>query len=301
MGTGVIVTEEWIMAYRQELLRQERSRGTVEQYVRAVRQLAAELGGRLLDPESLFVWKRKLLERHSIATVNAMIAAVNGFFVFCGLPELKLKSLRCQQRLFREMELTEEDYHALLARAEAVEDHQAALLLKSMACTGVRVSELKFLTVENARRGMAVIHLKGKVRQIPLGRELCRDLLAFAEEKKIRSGVIFRSSRGKPLDRRRVWERLKSLCAGAGVAAEKVHPHALRHLFARMFYHLTRDIVKLSDLLGHSSINTTRIYTATSPEEHRQMLDCLSAMIHAKKPPRKGGFMINGQNLYFVR
>ena len=301
MDTGIAVTAEQITAYRQELLQRERSRGTVEQYMRAVEQLAAFLQGRPLSAELLPAWKGQLLECRSVSTVNAMIAAVNGFLTFCGMPELKLKSLRCQRQLFREAELTEEDYRALLHRAENCGETQTALLLKTMACTGVRVSELKFLTVESAKRGMAVIRLKGKVRQIPLGRELCRELLRFAREEKISSGVIFRSRRGKPLDRRRVWERLKALCAGTTVDPQKVHPHALRHLFARMFYKLTGDVVKLSDLLGHSSINTTRIYTATSPEEHRQMLDRLTAVIHAKKPPQRGGLIQIGQNQYFVR
>ena len=301
METGVIVTEEQVEFYRQELLKRERSQGTVAQYVHAVRHLAVYLHQRPLCAELLLGWKGQLLEHRSIATVNAMIAAVNGFLVFCGLPELKLKSLRCQQRLFREMELTEQDYRALLQRAEQMGDTQTALLLQTLACTGVRVSELKFLTVESAGRGMAVIRLKGKVRQIPLGRDLCRELLAFARRQKITTGPVFRSGRGQALDRRRVWERLKALCAGTGVEPQKVHPHALRHLFARMFYELTRDVVKLSDLLGHSSINTTRIYTATSPEEHRRLLDSVAAIIHAKKPPRRGGFIPNGQNQYFVR
>ena len=301
MDTGLVVTAEGIEAYRRELLRRERSRGTVEQYVRAVEQLAVFLQERPAHAELLQGWKGTLLERCSIATVNAMIAAVNGFFDFCGMPELKLKSLRCQRQFFRETELTEEDYRALLHRAESCGEAQTALLLKTMACTGVRVSELKVLTVESAKRGMAVIQLKGKVRQIPLGRELCRELISFTRQEKITSGAIFRSRRGRPLDRRRVWERLKALCAGTTVDPQKVHPHALRHLFARMFYKLTGDVVKLSDLLGHSSINTTRIYTATSPEEHRQMLDHLAAVIHAKKPPRRGGLIQIGQNQYFVR
>ena len=301
MKSDMAVTAERIEAYRQDLQRKERSRGTVEQYVRAVNDLSAYLEERALCPELLLAWKGGLLESRSVSTVNAMIAAVNGFLVFLGHPELKLKSLRCQQRIFRETELTEEDYRALLKHAEISGDRQTALLLRTMACTGVRVSEVKFLTVESARQGMAVIHLKGKVRQIPLGGALCRELLSFARREKISSGCIFRSCHGRPLDRRRIWEKLKQLCAGAGVDEKKVHPHALRHLFARLFYGLTRDIVKLADILGHSSVNTTRIYTATSPEEHRQMLDHLAAVIHAKKPPRKGGFTQSGQNPYFVR
>lgn len=301
MGTELTITAEQVEAYRRFLAEQERSCGTVEQYIRAVKSLAAHLGERTVSAETLQSWKGQLLERCAIATVNAMIAAVNGFLAFWEHPELKLKSLRCQQRLFREAELTPEDYRALLWQAEREGDQQTMMLLKTMLGCGVRVSELRFLTVESAKARMAVIHLKGKVRQIPLGEGLCRELLRFAKSEGIVSGAIFLGRRGKALDRRRVWERLKSLCAGAGVAAEKVHPHALRHLFARMFYEMTRDIVKLADILGHSSINTTRIYTATSPEEHRALLDRLSRAINEKKPPQKGGSAGKGQNLHFVR
>ena len=224
METGVVVTVERIEVYREDLLKRERSQGTAEQYARAVGNLAAYLQERPLCGDLLLGWKGQILESHSIATVNAMIAAVNGFLAFCGVPELKLKSLRCQQRIFREMELTEEDYRALLGYAESSGDHQTALLLRTMACTGVRVSEMKFLTVESARQGMAVIHLKGKVRQIPLGGGLCRELLTFARGEKISSGCIFRSCRGLPLDRRRIWEKLKQLCTGAGVDEKRCIP-----------------------------------------------------------------------------
>jgi len=294
------VTTERVEAYREFLLRQERSRGTVEQYTRAVRDLARFLQGRGVDADALQAWKGGVMERCSVATVNAMIAAVNGFLAFLGHPELKLKSLRCQQRIFREEELTAEDYRALLTQARREGDEGAVMLLKALFGCGVRVSELKFLTVESAQKRMAVIHLKGKVRQIPLGAALCRELLAFARREKITSGPVFRGRGGKPLDRRRVWEKLKGLCAGAGVAPEKVHPHALRHLFARMFYQMTRDIVKLADILGHSSINTTRIYTATSPEEHRVLLDRLAVSVNKKRPPDREQPR-GGQNLHFVR
>ena len=299
MNSKLTITPESIDGYRQALLRREHSSGTVEQYTRTVRQLSACLRGRPLSPEALLGWKKRITGEYRVTTANAMIAAVNGFLDFCGLPGLKLKCLRCQQRIFRETELAVEDYRALLAQARREGDTQTALLLEAMACTGVRVSELRFLTVESLRAGMAVIRLKGKVRQIPLSRTLCRELLAFARQEGITAGAVFLGSRGRPLDRRRVWERLKRLCAGAGVEEKKVHPHALRHFFARMFYRMTRDIVKLADILGLSSVNTTRIYTATSPQEHRCLLDTLAAAINEKSPPRKGGR--KGQNRYFVR
>ena len=300
METKVMITPERMESYRQELLRRERSDGTAERYLHALEVLAGYLGGRCAEAETLLAWKGAITEQYAVSTVNAMIVAVNGFLAFCGAPELKLQGLRCQQNIFRDTELTAADYRALLVQAQR-QDRQTAVLLRTMACTGVRVSELKFLTVESVKRGEAVIRLKGKVRRILLGKNLCRELMTFARRAGIESGAIFRSGRGKALDRRRVWEKLKRLCAGAGVAAEKVHPHALRHFFARMFYGLTQDIVKLADILGHSSVNTTRIYTAESPREHRLLLDKVAEAIHAKKPPRKGGLSALGQNLYFVR
>ena len=160
-----------------------------------------------------------------------------------------------------------------------------AVLLTAMSGSGVRVSEVRFLTVEAAKARMAVIRLKGKTRQIPLGNTLCGELLAFAKKQRITSGPIFVSKRGTPLDRRRIWERMKRLCVGAGVEPEKVHPHALRHLFARLFYGITRDIAKLADLLGHGSIETTRIYIMTSDAEHRTILDRLTGYLSTKKAP----------------
>ena len=300
MTRDLIITGQHMEAYRAYLQQQERAKGTVEQYLRAVANLRACLRGRSVEATGLQEWKTEIVSRYRTATANAMIAAVNGFLAFCGCPELKLKSLRCQQRLFREMELTEEDYYALFEQAKKEGDVQMAVLLRSLCCTGVRVSEVRFLTVESAKRGMAVIRMKGKVRQIPLGRELCRELLLFAHRERITAGPIFRTRQGRALDRRRIWERLKALCPGAGVDPQRVHPHALRHLFARMFYAMTRDIVKLADILGHSSVNTTRIYTATSPQEHRYLMDRLTLAID-KKTPADRLPCTGRQNLHFVR
>ena len=296
-----IITAGEINGYRSELIRQERSEGTVGQYIAALRKLAEFLGGRAVTKEALGEWKQAVAERYCPRSVNAMIAAVNGFLSYWGRPEWKLRSLRFQRQLFREEELTEEEYRALVQQARREGDEQMVMLLRTMACTGVRVSELKFLTVESARRGTAVIRLKGKTRQIPLGEGLCRELLAYVRREGVSSGPIFRSRRGRPIDRRRVWERLKGLCAGAGVEEKKVHPHALRHFFARMFYRLTRDLVKLADLLGHSSVDTTRIYTASSCSEHRRLLDEMAEAIHKKSPPDRKDACQSGQNPYFVR
>lgn len=275
-----------------ELLRRERSFATISQYLRTLRHLTAALPEGRASPEALRAWKRSEAAHYAASTVNCMIAAVNAWLEFAGAPELKLQTLKRQRRTFSEHELTDGDFAALLSEARR-RDSQTSMLLEAMGATGVRVSEVQFLTVEAARRRMAVVRLKGKTRELPLGDSLCRHLLAFAKAQGIASGPIFLDRRGRPLDRRRIWERLKALAKGAGVDPRKVHPHALRHLFARAFYALTRDIAKLADILGHSSIDTTRIYIATTCSEHRALMERLSHRLlppkGAKKPPRKGG------------
>lgn len=287
---SMILDLENIEVFAQELMRRERSAGTVAQYGRNLRRLQEFLPeDKEVNQERLLAWKEDLMMRCTVKTVNCAIAAVNSFLELFDVPQLKLKSLKCQRKIFTEDELTEEEFQALLRQAKKEGDHQTVALLYAMSSTGLRVSEVRFLTVEAAKRRMAVVRLKGKTRQVPLGDWLCGQLLNFAREQRIDSGVIFQGKRGKPLDRRRIWERMKRLCAGAGVAPVKVHPHALRHLFARLFYNMTQDIAKLADLLGHSSIETTRIYVMTSCHEHRAILDKLTGRLSTKKPPHKDG------------
>lgn len=290
MERAVYLNEDQINAFCVELHRRERSEGTIAQYCRSLQHLSRLLPEGRLTREALLEWKREIADSKAVRTVNCMIAAVNAFLEHMGAVEWKLKPLKCQRKVFSEDELTREEFHALVRQAEAVGDNQTAMLLRAMAGTGVRVSEVRFLTVEAARQKTAVIRLKGKTREIPLGDKLCKQLLRFARENQIERGSIFLGRRGRPLDRRRIWERMKKLCAGAGIDPEKVHPHALRHLFARIFYDLTQDIAKLADLLGHGSVETTRIYIATSIREHRTILDRLNLYINAKKPPETGGF-----------
>jgi len=290
MNNAIFLTEQDIQAFCDELIRRERSPGTVVQYRCSLFKLWHFLPeDKRLSRESLLTWKQKTAANKAVRTVNCMIAAVNAYLEFWGAAQLKLKSLKCQRKIFSEDELTQEEFQSLVTQARREGDEQTAVLLNAMSGSGVRVSEVRFLTVEAARARMAVIRLKGKTRQIPLGDKLCMELLRFARKQGIHSGPIFLNKRGKPLDRRRIWEMMKHLCTGAGVDPAKVHPHALRHLFARLFYNMTQDIAKLADLLGHSSIETTRIYIMTSFHEHRAILDKLTGQLSIKKPPHKGG------------
>ena len=267
-----------IERFREYLLSEERSAGTVEKYVRDVRAFCAWLGGAALEKESAAGWKEHLLkEDYAPVTINSMLAAVNCWFRFLGRGDCRVKFLKIQRRLFREQkrELTRAEYERLLETAQGRGQERLALLMETICATGIRVSEVRYITVESARRGRADISLKGKIRTILLPHKLCRKLLKYARKQKTASGEIFLTGSGKPLSRRQIWAEMKRLCEHAQVEPSKVFPHNLRHLFATIFYKSCRDIACLADVLGHSSIETTRIYLMGTGAEHRKRLDRL--------------------------
>ena len=269
---------EHIQAYADHLRLEEKSAATVEKYLRDVRSFARWLEGREITKERTAAWKTHLVERgYAPASVNAMLSALNGLLDFLELGTCRVKFLKLQRRMFRDdsRDLTRSDYNALTAAAKARGKVRLALLMETICATGIRVSEVRYITVEAARSGQADIALKGKVRTILLPGKLCRKLLKYARQQKTASGEIFLTKSGKPLSRRQIWAEMKRLCLRAGVAPTKVFPHNLRHLFARTFYQATRDVAKLADVLGHSSIETTRIYLISTGAQHRRDLDRL--------------------------
>ena len=269
------VTKKEIRQFSDALAEEERSAGTIEKYVRDVRRFAAWLGGGEVTRERTASWRDGLLERgYAPVTVNSMVAAVNQFFVVLGWEDCKVKALKIQRKLFRDdrRELTREEYQRLLDAAHGLGRERLALLLETICATGIRVSEVKYITVEAAHAGRAEISLKGKLRTILLPGKLCRKLKKYARQQKTASGEIFLTRSGKSLSRRQIWAEMKRLCKAAGVAPSKVFPHNLRHLFARTFYRVCRDVVKLADVLGHSSIETTRIYLISTGSEHANIL-----------------------------
>ena len=269
------VTKEEIRQFSDALAEEERSAGTIEKYVRDVRRFAVWLDGEEVSRERTAAWRDGLLERgYAPVTINSMVAAVNQFFTFLGWEECKVKALKIQRRLFRDdrRELTREEYQRLLDAAHGLGRERLALLLETICATGIRVSEVKYITVEAAHAGRAEISLKGKLRTILLPGKLCRKLKKYARQQKTASGEIFLTRSGKGLSRRQIWAEMKRLCKAAGVAPSKVFPHNLRHLFARTFYRVCRDVVKLADVLGHSSIETTRIYLISTGSEHANIL-----------------------------
>ena len=274
-----LVTERTVDGFRRELLRREYSHGTAESYVRSIRAFARWSGG-AVDRGLVLTWKARLTARYAPATVNAMLAGINRFFAFMGWPECKVKALRLQRRSFREAEreLDREEYRTLVRTARTLGRERLALVMETICATGIRVGEVPYITVEALRRGKAVVALKGKVRTILLPEKLCKKLLKYAKRQKITSGEVFLTGGGKRLSRVQIWAEMKRLCCAAGVAADKVFPHNLRHLFARTFYRACRDVARLADVLGHSSIETTRIYLLTTGTEHLRRLERLGLL-----------------------
>ena len=271
------ITNESLSAYEAYLRAEERGAGTIEKYLRDVRAFAGWLGGQNITKEAAGAWREHLLQDHAPVTVNSMLSALNSFFRFAGQEECRVKFLKVQRKLFREQskELTRRDYDCLLAAARASGQERLALLMETICATGIRVSEVKFITTEALEKGRTDIALKGKIRTILLPGRLCRKLLKYAKKQKIVSGGIFLTGNGTPLSRKQIWAEMKRLCKKAGVEATKVFPHNLRHLFARVFYKASRDVAKLADVLGHSSIETTRIYLISTGVEHARQLDRL--------------------------
>ena len=272
------LTAERIAAYGRYLKQEERTPATLEKYLRDVRAFALWLDGEAVTKEAVTGWKERLLtERRAPSTVNAALSALNGLFRFLGWEGCRARFVKVQRRLFRDpaRELTRPDYDRLIATARELGKERLALVMETICATGVRVSEVRYLTVEAVQRGRAEISLKGKVRVILIPTKLARKLLKYAKKNKTASGEIFLTGNGKSLSRRQIWAEMKRLCVRAGVEPSRVFPHNLRHLFATAYYRAYRDIAKLADVLGHSSIETTRIYLLTSGAEHQRQLDRL--------------------------
>lgn len=274
-----------VAAFARRLREDERSPGTIENYLRHVRAFAAWAGGEAVTKELAAQWKDHLAHSgYCPGTVNTMLVALNRFFTFQGWRDCQVRALRVQRRLFREdnRELTREEYERLVEAARSLGRERLELLMETICSTGIRVSEVKYITVEALAQGRAEISLKGKIRTILLPGKLCRKLLKYAKKQKTVSGEVFLTRNGTGLSRKQIWSEMKAICAKAKVAASKVFPHNLRHLFARTFYKVCRDVVKLADVLGHSSIETTRIYLISTGAEHAHTLERVRLLLSTK-------------------
>ena len=279
---GRILTETQIAAFAVYLKSEEKSENTIEKYMRDVRAFCAYVGEAEMTKETVIAYKNKLLsENYAARSVNSVLASINSLLSFLGWADLKVKSIKLQRQIYcpEEKELTKAEYIRLVNTAKQKGNERLNLLIQTICGTGIRVSELQYITVEAVKCNEAVVSLKGKTRSVFIVRELQKKLLRYAAEQKISSGAIFITRSGKPMSRTNIWREMKSLCVEAGVNPQKVFPHNLRHLFARTFYGIEKDIAKLADILGHSSINTTRIYIITTGNEHRQRMERMRLII----------------------
>ena len=274
------ITNEMITDFKEHLQNEEKSSATVEKYIYDVKCFKKRNEECELTKSAVLEYKSNLIETYKTASVNSMLSSLNSFFDFMGWHDLKVKNVKVQKQMFlaEEKLLTKCEYDRLLSVAQRNGNQRLYLLMQCICATGIRVSELRFITVESLSCGKAEITNKGKRRIVFLPGKLCKMLSKYAKKCKIKSGSVFVSRNGKPLNRSNIWASMKKLCESAKVPASKVFPHNLRHLFARTFYTIQKDIVRLSDILGHSSINTTRIYTKETGEIHRMQIQHLGLL-----------------------
>lgn len=271
---------EMIDHFLKHLYIEEKSTATIEKYLRDVRAFARYIGNEEISKERVIEYKHRLQEKnYAVRSINSMLASLNCFFKFMNWQECHVKFIRQQRNIYctENRELTKAEYLRLLEAAK--NSPQLRLVMQTICATGIRVSELQYFTVESVQEGQITIHCKAKTRQILIPGKLKKRLLEYAKNKKIRSGIIFSTKSGNPLDRKTIWARMKGLCAAAKIKPTKVFPHNLRKLFAKTFYRIEKDIAKLADILGHSSINTTRIYIMTTGFEHRKKIERLGLVI----------------------
>lgn len=261
-----------IRRFEQHLIAEEKSTATIEKYRRDIHSFFMFLGDRRISKEETVAYKEYLAERYAPASVNSMLIALNCFLRFIGMQDCCVRLLKIQRQIFcsEDKELTRQELHRLV---KAAGDTRLSLVIQTICGTGIRVSELQYITAEAVREGKAVVNCKNKTRVIFIPASLQKQLKAYMKKSGVTAGAVFVTRSGKPLNRRNIWRDMKALCRRAGVASNKVFPHNLRHLFARTFYSVEKDIVRLADLLGHSSINTTRIYTLETGDKHRLCLE----------------------------
>ncbi len=275
------ITEREIEKFEAYLWEQEKSPATVQKYMHEVRMAANFFDKAELTKPGLIAWKEELVRRYAPASVNAVLAAVNSFLDFMGWQDLKVKPLKIQKSLFREesRELSREEYTRLVRAAEQDGNQRLSLVIQTICATGIRVSELQFITAEAVRIGHAEVNNKGKRRVVFLPEKLRRMLKGYLKKEKRPSGPVFVTRSGKPIDRSNIWRDMKALCESARVAPGKVFPHNLRHLFARTYYSIEKDLSRLADILGHSNVNTTKIYTMESGLVHARQIERLGLLV----------------------
>ena len=269
------MNSDLLFKFEQNLRMEEKSENTVKKYVRDVKGFWEYVNFGQITREAVLLYKEHLKKEYAVSSANSMIASLNSFFKFAGWGEFCIRQFKVQRKAFcsEDKELTEREYRALVATAEQKKNKRLSLVIQTICATGIRVSELSYITVQAVKTGQVTVSCKGKTRRIFIVSALRKKLLGYAKEKGIKTGMLFVTKSGKALDRSNIWHEMKRLCRDAGVNPSKVFPHNLRHLFARTFYGIEKDIAKLADILGHSNINTTRIYLVCDGAEHRRKME----------------------------
>lgn len=275
------IKNSYLISFRQHLLEDEKSQATIEKYMRDLRLFSEHVSDQSVDKAIVLGYKFMLEERYAATSANSMLASVNAFLRYMGWEDCCVKPFKIQKKAYcsAEKELTKEEYQRLINTAKSKGNQRLSLLIQTICGTGIRVSELEYITIEAVKKGEAVVSCKGKTRMVFIVSALRKILLRYAKSQQIASGPIFITKTGKPMNRSNIWREMKSLCEQADVAPDKVFPHNLRHLFARTFYGIDKDIAKLADILGHASINTTRIYIMTTGAEHRRKLEHMRLVV----------------------
>ena len=276
------LTDGIINEFKEYLIDNDKSGYTVEKYIRDVMKFKEYACDNEIVKETAGEYKNYLVRGgYSVRSINSMLSSVNALFEYLDRNDLKVKTIKMQRSVYcpEDKELTKAEYQRLCMAAKMKKNNRLELIIETVCSTGIRIGELKYITVESAKRGEAVVTLKGKTRYVFIPKELKRKLLRYASEQRIKSGMIFVTRTGKAVNRTNVWRDMKNLCKDAGVKPEKVFPHNLRHLFARTFYNIDKDIAKLADILGHSSIGTTRIYIISTGAEHRRLINKMKLIL----------------------
>ena len=274
------ITHDLIENFQNYLINEEKASATLEKYMRDIKAFFEWISGSEIDKRKVLEYKEYLIGKFAPASVNSVLSSLNSFFEFNNWHDMKVKMLKIQKQIFanKEKELTKNEYERLLKAAKSKNNQRLYYLMQTICSSGLRVSELKYVTTDAVRCGQATINCKGKMRIVILPKQLCKMLKDYIRENNIKSGPVFVSKNGKPLDRSNIWSDMKKLCESAGVSKDKVFPHNLRHLFARTYYSIQKDVVRLADILGHSNVNTTRIYTMETGEIHRKQIQKLGLL-----------------------
>lgn len=276
------ITLNQIEEYRKYLMKEEKSKATIEKYVRDITAFYNYLPKeKIVTKDIVIAYKNSLLNNYETSSINSMLAAINGFFQFLKLDQYRVKNLKVQRKIYcdENRELTKADYFKLISALSEKDSKRLNMILQTICGTGIRISELEFFTVKAVKGGKVQVCCKGKVRTVFIPAQLRNKLLVYISKNNIKSGSIFVTKSGKPVDRSNIWRQMQKACKIAKVVSTKVFPHNLRHLFARTYYNVSKDITKLADILGHNSIETTRIYMISTGKEHEEQIGNLGLIL----------------------